>query len=133
MRGEAGRDRDGSRRTHSMRRPDYAMEAVLELTTPAQFKALGDPLRQKALGLLAERAATTGELAAALHCPTSTMAHHLHVLERAGLIRVVRTRQVRAVTERYYGRTAHTYLSISGDMEEAGAFGAMRLRQELTE
>jgi hypothetical protein len=32
------------------------------------------------------------------------------VLEDAGLVRVVRTRQVRAVTERFYGRTARLFL-----------------------
>ena len=96
--------------------PDYEMDEVLELTTPEQFKALGDPLRQKVLALLVERAATTNQLAEALGCPNSTMAHHLRVLVEAGLAKVVRTRQVRAMTERYYGRTARTFIgTISGE------------------
>jgi hypothetical protein len=41
--------------------------------------------------------------------------HHLKVLEAAGLIHVVRTRQVRAITEKYYGRVARLYRS-STDM-----------------
>ncbi len=108
--------------------PDYELAAALQLTTPEQFKALGDPLRQKVLGLLSERAATTGQLADALACPPSTMAHHLTVLLNAGLIRVVRTRQVRAITERYYGRAARSFVSVSGDTAPFDA-----LRQAMTE
>jgi len=32
------------------------------------------------------------------------------VLEKAGLVRVVRTRKVRALTERFYGRTARLFI-----------------------
>ncbi|NOK70711.1 MAG: helix-turn-helix domain-containing protein [Chloroflexi bacterium AL-W] len=97
---------------------DYEMADVFELTTPEQLKALGDPLRQKILALLLERAATTNQLAKALESPTSTIAHHLKVLHEAGLITIVRTRQVRAITERSYGRVAHTYLGISSGAED---------------
>jgi DNA-binding transcriptional ArsR family regulator len=45
------------------------------------------------------------ELAAAIDRPKSTVAHHVNVLVQAGIIRVVRTRRVRAIDERYYGRT----------------------------
>ena len=46
------------------------------------------------------------ELAGAVGRPKSTVAHHVNVLVDAGMLRVVRTRRVRAVDERYYGRTA---------------------------
>jgi DNA-binding transcriptional ArsR family regulator len=55
-----------------------------------------------------ERAATVAELAAAVDRPKSTVAHHVNVLLEAGLLRVVRTRRVRAIDERYYGRTGRT-------------------------
>lgn len=109
--------------------PDYEIAEVLELTTPEQFKALGDPFRQKVLGLLWEKAATTHQLAEALNCPTSTMAHHLHVLTEAGLAQVVRTRQVRAMTERYYGRTARTFLSMSHEHDATKNPGILMLQQ----
>ena len=60
------------------------------------------------LDLVLERAASVTELAAALGKPKSTVAHHVEVLRRAGLLRVVRTRRVRAVTEAFYGRTGRT-------------------------
>jgi DNA-binding transcriptional ArsR family regulator len=89
--------------------PDYELAERLALTTPAQVKALSHPLRTTILGLLHERAATVTELAAAVERPKSTVAHHVKVLAEAGLVRVVRTRRVRAIDERFYGRTARMF------------------------
>ena len=47
------------------------------------------------------------------------MGHHLNVLEQAGLVRVVRTRRVRAVTERFYGRVARLFLIKGAEEDEA--------------
>ncbi|PZW27451.1 helix-turn-helix protein [Thermosporothrix hazakensis] len=92
--------------------PDYELEETMRLETPEQYKALGEPLRLQIINLLQERAATTIQLAEALQLPTSTVAHHLQVLVKAGLVKVVRTRQVRAITERYYGNVARSFLGI---------------------
>lgn len=89
--------------------PDYDLLEALELTTPAQVRAVGNPLRTTILGLLHERAATVTELASAVKRPKSTVAHHVNVLVKAGLVRVVRTRRVRAIDERFYGRTARMF------------------------
>jgi DNA-binding transcriptional ArsR family regulator len=89
--------------------PDYDLLDTLELITPAQVRAISDQLRTAILGLLHERAATVTELAAAVERPKSTVAHHVKVLTEAGLLRVVRTRRVRAIDERYYGRTARMF------------------------
>ncbi|MPZ54495.1 MAG: helix-turn-helix domain-containing protein, partial [Acidimicrobiia bacterium] len=86
--------------------PDYDLDDTLKLTTPAQVRAISNPLRTTILGLLHERAASVTELAKALERPKSTVAHHVNVLADAGLLRVVRTRRVRAIDERFYGRTA---------------------------
>jgi DNA-binding transcriptional ArsR family regulator len=89
--------------------PDYELQETIELTTAEQVRAIGDPLRTTLLGLLHERAATVTELATAVRRPKSTVAHHVNVLVAAGLLRVVRTRRVRAIDERYYGRTARMF------------------------
>src|SRR6478752_1445557 len=89
--------------------PDYELADRIALTQPSQVKALGHPVRNTILGLLHERAATVTELAAALQRPKSTVAHHVKVLVEAGLIQVVRTRRVRAIEERFYGRTARMF------------------------
>lgn len=89
--------------------PDYELADRIALTEPAQVKALSHPLRNTILGLLHERAATVTELATALERPKSTVAHHVKVLAEAGLLQVVRTRRVRAIDERFYGRTARLF------------------------
>ena len=101
--------------------PDYDAVDVLVVREPEQLRALGDDLRAKIVVMLRERAASTTELADKLGLPKGTVGHHVKVLEKAGLIRVVRTRKVRAVTERYYGRTARLFLFKSSD--DAGSEG----------
>lgn len=101
-------------------KPDYDFaQEVLEVTEPEQYRAIGDATRQRIISLLTERAATTSQLAEALGQPKGSVGHHLKVLESAGLIRVVRTRQVRALTEKYYGRTARLFMF--SDMDESEA------------
>ena len=85
--------------------PDYDLPDTVEVSTPGQLRAIADPLRATILDLVLERAATVAELAAAVDRPKSTVAHHVDVLVQAGMLRVVRTRRVRAIDERYYGRT----------------------------
>jgi DNA-binding transcriptional ArsR family regulator len=75
-----------------------------------QARLLSHETRSEIITLLAERPATTAQLAEVLGRPKGTVGHHLKALEAAGLIRVVRTRKVRALTEKYYGRVARTYL-----------------------
>jgi DNA-binding transcriptional ArsR family regulator len=95
---------------------DYDLADRIALTRPDQVKALSHPLRTTILGLLHERAATVSELAIALERPKSTVAHHVKVLAGAGLVQVVRTRRVRAIEERFYGRTARMfYVSVERD------------------
>ena len=89
--------------------PDYELADRVTLTRPSQVRAIGHPLRTTILGLLHERAATVKELALALERPKSTVAHHVKVLSEAGLVQVVRTRRVRAIEERFYGRTARMF------------------------
>src|SRR5262245_1763249 len=91
------------------RPPDYELADRIALTEPSQVKAIGNPLRTTILGLLHERAATVSELAVAVERPKSTVAHHVNVLAEAGLVQVVRTRRVRAIEERFYGRTARMF------------------------
>ena len=89
--------------------PGYDLADRIALTTPAQVRAVSDPLRTTILSLLHEREATVTELAVAVARPKSTVAHHVKVLVDAGLVRVVRTRRVRAIDERFYGRTARMF------------------------
>jgi DNA-binding transcriptional ArsR family regulator len=95
--------------------PDYEADDILVVSETEQLRALADDVRHRIVALLRERAATTTELAEAVGLAKGTIAHHLKVLESAGLVRVVRTRRVRALTESYYGRVARLFVIKSTD------------------
>jgi DNA-binding transcriptional ArsR family regulator len=88
--------------------PDYELAPTVVASTPQQLRALAHPLRKVILDLVLERAATVTELAKALDRPKSSVSHHVDVLVDTGLLSVVRTRRVRAIEERFYGRTGRT-------------------------
>jgi DNA-binding transcriptional ArsR family regulator len=115
------------------RSPDYELDDVLIVEDPKQLRALADDFRARIVSLLRERAASTTELATALESPKGTVGHHLKVLESAGLVRVVRTRKVRALTEKFYGRVARLFVlksneSLPEDLR-GGAISALMLRR----
>lgn len=87
---------------------DYELDEIISADTPARLKAIGDPLRQLLLDLVLERAMSVTELAERVQRPKGTVAHHVDLLAEVGLLQVVRTRKVRAMEERFYGRTART-------------------------
>ncbi len=89
---------------------DYELADEISADTAARLKALGDPLRQLILDLVLERAMSVTELAVRVRRPKGTVAHHVDVLTEVGLLTVVRTRKVRALEERFYGRTARTIM-----------------------
>lgn len=119
------------------RLPDYELDDVFTVEEPHQLRALADPRRARISALLRQRAASTTELATVLGIPKGTVGHHLKVLEKAGLIRVVRTRKVRALTEKYYGRVARLFVLKGTDSAphdlRGGAITAMMLRHAADE
>jgi DNA-binding transcriptional ArsR family regulator len=94
--------------------PDYPLEEYVHAETADQLKAIGHKTRALILDLVLDRAATVTEVAAALGLAKGTVGYHMKVLEDAGLVRVVATRQVRAITAKYYGRVGRTIV-IKGD------------------
>jgi DNA-binding transcriptional ArsR family regulator len=89
--------------------PDYDLEDLRVVASHRELRAMADPLRSTLLELVLERAATVAELAAAVDRPKSTVAYHVGLLVDAGLLKVIRTRRVRAIDERFYGRTARIF------------------------
>jgi DNA-binding transcriptional ArsR family regulator len=112
---------------------DYEAEDTLIVADPVQHRAMADPFRTQLIQLLRDRARSTQEIAEELSVPKGTVGHHLKVLESAGLIRVVRTRKVRAVTEKFYGRTARLFLYQTEDPADGRAISAVTLRQAANE
>ena len=106
--------------------PDYDLDEMVVVTAPEQLRALADPLRARLLELVLERAATVTEMAQAVDRPKSTVAYHVNFLVRAGLLRVVRTRRVRAIDERFYGRVARTlYIGVLSRPEDEQVVAAI--------
>ncbi len=95
----------------------FAERNLLHLT-PEQAKLFADSTRADIISLISQRPASIKELAEALSRPKGSIGHHIKRLADAGLIDVVETRQVRAITEKFYGRTARTF--VFPDMDESG-------------
>ena len=85
------------------------MDDHLSITRPDQLHALGDATRWRILGLLLEGPASVQELSRALGRSKGTIAHHVRVLDAAGLIRVAETQRVRGVVEKRYARVARQH------------------------
>lgn len=84
----------------------YDLDETIVADSPARLKAVGNHLRSLILDLVLERAMTVTELAERVRKPRGTVAHHVDVLVDVGLLKVTATRRVRAIEERFYGRTA---------------------------
>ena len=67
-----------------------------------ELRALAHPLRLRLVEEFAGQARTTMQVAAAMGEPPTRLYHHVNALERAGILRLARTRQVRGTTEKYY-------------------------------
>jgi DNA-binding transcriptional ArsR family regulator len=113
---------------------DYEADDTLLVTRPEQLRALTTQPRQEIIRLLRLGARSISELAQELGMPKGTVGHHVKVLEDVGLIRVVQTRRVRALTERYYGRVARLFLFQGEEAPDVvPPLGAATLRQAADE
>jgi DNA-binding transcriptional ArsR family regulator len=113
---------------------DYEAEDTLVVSKPEQLRAMAAKPRVAIIRLLREGARSISELSKDLDMPKGTVGHHIRVLEDAGLIRVVQTRRVRALTEKYYGRVARLFLYQAEEAPDAvPPLGAAALRQAADE
>jgi DNA-binding transcriptional ArsR family regulator len=74
------------------------------ITRPDQLHAIGEPTRWRILGRLLDGPASIQELSRSLGMAKGTVGHHVRVLDRAGLIRLVEQHRVRGVVEKRYAR-----------------------------
>jgi DNA-binding transcriptional ArsR family regulator len=94
------------------------------ISSPAQFKALGHPMRHRLLFALGRDDATISQLATMLGSNKGNIAHHLKVLVDAGLVQPTGTRKVRGGTEQYY-RNAFRRLAFGDVAVTETAFQAL--------
>jgi len=88
--------------------PDLPLK--LRIHTAQQFKAIGDPTRERILRIIKHEPLTAKQLGERLHIPPGTIGHHLQVLEAAGLARIVARRLVHGIVAKYYTRTARLFI-----------------------
>ena len=112
---------------------DYEAEDTLVLTEPALIRVLADDTRAALCSLLRDRSYSIQQLSKELAIPKGTIGHHMKVMEEAGLVHVVRTRQVRAITEKFYGRTAWVFIVHAERVEDDRGFAAAGLRRAAAE
>jgi DNA-binding transcriptional ArsR family regulator len=114
---------------------DYQLDDQLLIEDSHRLKALGDPLRLHICDLVLERAMSVTELAELVDRPKGTVAYHVDILVDAGLLQVVRTRKVRAVEERFYGRAARTfvYTGAAGEHDFLAQVAAERDHERIAE
>jgi DNA-binding transcriptional ArsR family regulator len=100
------------------------VKPLTHISDPRYVKALSHPLRVRILALLQERTASPRELAEWLDATLGTVSYHVRTLHDVGLIKLVKTTQVR-------GAIAHHYKAKAGPRvdEEAWASAAPVVKQ----
>jgi DNA-binding transcriptional ArsR family regulator len=86
--------------------PSDQPEPVFRVETDQQLHAVGSLARHRVLRVLRDGPATVTQIADRLGIAKGSSHYHVRVLAKAGLIRVVETRKVRGVEERYYAMAA---------------------------
>jgi DNA-binding transcriptional ArsR family regulator len=87
--------------------PDLPPRLVID--NVQQFKAFSDSTRSRILGIIQNQPATAKQIAERLGATPGAIGHHLHVLEAAGLAKVVARRLTRGIVANYYTRTARLF------------------------
>jgi DNA-binding transcriptional ArsR family regulator len=90
------------------------MPNIQTLDDPRYIKALSHPLRVRILAILEERTASPNQLAEALDASLGVVAYHVRTLERLGLVKLVRTNQVRGAIEHHYKAQPRPTISDEG-------------------
>lgn len=81
----------------------------LTISTEQQFKAISDIVRSRILGVIQYQPLTAKQIAQRLRATPGAIGHHLHVLEEAGLVKVVARRLTRGIVASYYTRSARIF------------------------
>jgi DNA-binding transcriptional ArsR family regulator len=115
--------------------PDLPLQLVI--STAQQFKAFSEPVRSRILGIIQNQPATAKQIADRLGATPGAIGHHLHVLEEAGLAKIVARRITRGIVANYYTRTARIFVfDLPSEVRGSTEFGLdiiTNARDELAE
>ena len=114
-------------RTRAPRKASSAASKADRQRATQELRALAHPLRLRLVEEFAGGAArTTMQVAAAMGEPPTRLYHHVNALERAGILKLARTRQVRGTTEKYYEVAKKTFGPRMGTKITSGMKGSIR-------
>ena len=88
--------------------PTDDLPETFHVTTDEQLRAVSNLTRHRIMAVLRFEPATITQIAERVGLAKGSSSYHVRLLERAGLVKVVRTRKVRGVTERYYAMAARS-------------------------
>jgi predicted transcriptional regulator len=100
--------RNGQETLTIARMPADEPSGTMHLTTDEQLRAVSNLTRHRIMAVLRFGPATITQIAGRVGVAKGSSSYHVRLLERAGLVKVVRTRKVRGVTERYYAMAARS-------------------------
>src|SRR5262245_13592344 len=90
-----------------------------------ELRALAHPLRLRLMEEFAGAERTTMQVAAAMGEPPTRLYHHVNALERAGILKLTRTRKVRGTTEKYYEVAKKSFGAVEGTHITRGMKGSL--------
>lgn len=88
--------------------PTDDLPETFHVTTEDQLRAVSNLTRHRIMAMLRFEPATITQIAERVGLAKGSSSYHVRLLERTGLVKVVRTRKVRGVTERYYAMAARS-------------------------
>lgn len=91
-------------RTARTRGPSSAAE---RRRVTQELRALAHPLRLRLIEHFGGKPRTTMQVAALMGEPPTRLYHHVNALERAGILKLESTKQVRGTTEKYFTLSRH--------------------------
>src|SRR5580765_7854502 len=108
------------------RRSRQPADAADRARATQELRALAHPLRLRLLEEFAGSPRTTMQVAATMGEPPTRLYHHVNALERAGILKLARTRQVRGTTEKYYEVTRKSFGAVDGGQVTGRMRGSLR-------
>src|SRR5580765_387125 len=108
------------------RRSRQPADAADRARATQELRALAHPLRLRLLEEFAGSPRTTMQVAATMGEPPTRLYHHVNALERAGMLRLARTRQVRGTTDKYFEVARKRFGAVSGENLTGSMKGSLR-------
>lgn len=96
------------------------MKEVVKLISIDQIKAYSDPYRLKIISFFknTREAATVKEVADYLEDVPAKVHYHIKKLERAGILELIRTKEIKGIIAKYYYLTAESFIIESEEINQ---------------